>query len=515
MTEETNTSGKDEGPRITLQNGLAIALLVSLLANAYFINQMANLNNNVPIDLGATAVAPVVGKVIDSGSSVVDSGGRVAVEGDLVKVDYVGSFLNGTVFDTSLEDAAKDAEVYNELRPYEPLAFVVGSGQVIPGFENAVLGMKVGEEKTVTIPPEEAYSVGPLAGKTLVFRVIVRSIEEPEDLSVVVVNDERCVDCDMKVTSVMGQLQGLFPGLTYTVLDYGSDEGRRLFDELDLKNLPAILFDESVKEREGYVNVERFMDPVGEYLSLKIGASFDPTAEICDNGVDDNGDGLVDCLDPSCAKEFTCMPKLDKPEVDLFVMSHCPYGTQIEKGMLPVAELLGDKIDLTVRFCTYAMHGKLELDEETIQYCLQRDEGGKYLDYLACFLKDGESGVCLKEAGVDLVGLSACVKETDEAFGITEGFEDESTWLSGRFPVFAVDEALNEKYGIQGSPGLVINGAVAERAGRDSASLLEAVCLGFKDKPAECSEVLSSAVPAPGFGFDEASAASSSGGCGV
>ena len=512
MTEETDTSGKDEGPRITLQNGLAIVLLVSLLANAYFINQIADLNNIVSDCLTATIVTPVIGKVTDSGSTAVDSGGRAALEGDLVKVDYVGSFLNGTVFDTSLEDAAKDAGVYNELRPYEPLAFVIGSGQVIPGFENAVLGMRVGEEKTVTIPPKEAYSTGPLAGKTLVFKVIVQSIEEPKDLSVVVVNDKRCVECD--VTSVMKQLEGVFPGLTYTELDYSSDEGRRLFDELDLKNLPAILFDDSVKERGGYANVERFMDPVGEYLSLKIGASFDPTAEICDNELDDNGDGLVDCLDPSCAKEFTCMPKLDKPEVDLFVMSHCPYGTQIEKGMLPVAMLLGDKIDLSVRFCSYAMHGKLELDEETIQYCLQRDEGGKYLDYLACFLKDGESGVCLKEAGVDLVGLSACVKETDEAFGITEGFEDESTWLSGRFPVFAIDKALNEKYGIQGSPGLVINGAVAEGAGRDPVSLLKAVCLGFKDKPAECGEVLSSAVPAPGFGFDGASAASSSGSCG-
>ena len=82
--------------------------------------------------------------------------GLVAVKnGDTVKVDYLGT-TEGKVFDTSIQAEAKKAGL--PLRPsYEPLQFQVGGGQVVPGFDKAVLGMKVGEEKTVVLPPADAY----------------------------------------------------------------------------------------------------------------------------------------------------------------------------------------------------------------------------------------------------------------------------------------------------------------------------------------------------------------------
>jgi peptidylprolyl isomerase len=67
----------------------------------------------------------------------------VARNGDTVQVHYTGKLADGTVFDSSVGR--------------EPLEFTLGAGQVIPGFEKAVLGMKVGEKKTVTIPADEAY----------------------------------------------------------------------------------------------------------------------------------------------------------------------------------------------------------------------------------------------------------------------------------------------------------------------------------------------------------------------
>ena len=66
-----------------------------------------------------------------------------AKSGDTVRIHYTGTLDDGTQFDSS---AGRD-----------PLEFALGGGQVIPGFDNAVDGMTVGDNKTVTIPPDEAY----------------------------------------------------------------------------------------------------------------------------------------------------------------------------------------------------------------------------------------------------------------------------------------------------------------------------------------------------------------------
>lgn len=78
-------------------------------------------------------------------------------KGDNVSVDYIGWYDNGTIFDTSIASVAQEAGIYNALRTYGPMSFVAGSGQVISGFDNATIGMKVGESKNVTLDPEEAY----------------------------------------------------------------------------------------------------------------------------------------------------------------------------------------------------------------------------------------------------------------------------------------------------------------------------------------------------------------------
>lgn len=102
-----------------------------------------------------TANNPTVNE--GSGSMMMD--GQVVKNGDTVSVDYVGKFPDGTLFDTSLESEAKAAGKFQEGRPYQPFSFVVGQGQVVPGFDKNVLGMKVGETKTFTLPPEEAYGM--------------------------------------------------------------------------------------------------------------------------------------------------------------------------------------------------------------------------------------------------------------------------------------------------------------------------------------------------------------------
>jgi len=65
-------------------------------------------------------------------------------EGDTITVEYTGRLEDGTVFDSSDKHE-------------EPLEFTVGEGKIIQGFDKAVIGMEVGEEKEITLPPEDAY----------------------------------------------------------------------------------------------------------------------------------------------------------------------------------------------------------------------------------------------------------------------------------------------------------------------------------------------------------------------
>ncbi|HEX9841101.1 MAG TPA: peptidylprolyl isomerase [bacterium] len=68
---------------------------------------------------------------------------QLVQQGDQVEIEYVGKLEDGTVFDST------DGR--------EAFAFEAGAGNIIPGMSDAVVGMQVGEEKTVAIPPEQAY----------------------------------------------------------------------------------------------------------------------------------------------------------------------------------------------------------------------------------------------------------------------------------------------------------------------------------------------------------------------
>lgn len=80
-------------------------------------------------------------------------------KGDFVVFNYIGRFENGEIFDTTYEDIAREAGIYIEDRGYGPLGANVGVGELIPGMDEALIGMEVGEKKTITIPPEKGYGM--------------------------------------------------------------------------------------------------------------------------------------------------------------------------------------------------------------------------------------------------------------------------------------------------------------------------------------------------------------------
>lgn len=199
--------------------------------------------------------------------------------------------------------------------------------------------------------------------------------------------------------------------------------------------------------------------------------------------------------------------KTDKPVVELFVMSHCPYGTQMEKGILPVVRALGDSIDFRLMFNDYAMHAEPELTEQMNQYCLMNEQSSLYYDYLECFLVAGDSKTCLAEVKADTKALNSCFDKLEKENKIIANFKNK-VGFQGNYPSFNLFTEENNKYNVGGSPTLVIN-EESISSSRDSNSLLYTICSAFVTPPDACfSAVLPSAAPAPGFGTGTANSSS-------
>lgn len=113
-----------------------------------------------------------------------EEGSGVQVEqGDKISVNYTGYVLDGTVFDTSIESKAKEANTYDENRPYEPFTFDVGQGMVIPGWDEGLQLLKEGAKAKFLIPSPLAY--GPsqrgaviVPNSILIFDVEVTDVEK-------------------------------------------------------------------------------------------------------------------------------------------------------------------------------------------------------------------------------------------------------------------------------------------------------------------------------------------------
>lgn len=249
-------------------------------------------------------------------------------------------------------------------------------------------------------------------------------IPPPVAVAGVFLSDKRCAECD--ITPLEPQLQSMLPGLSVRHLDYKSDEGHGLYTELRKHDpelrLPAILLDHGIdKDEAGKAELARYLRPVGDgYYSLALGASFDPTAEICDNGgVDDDGNGTADCKDKACVEAMTCRP--DKPKhLALFVMSQCPYGAKAMIAAHEAAAAFGKDVTLDIHFIgeerggeLTSMHGQSEVDEDIREACAVKHypREHKFLDYLACRSKDYRNPdwqACTGGNGIDAAVIQKC-----------------------------------------------------------------------------------------------------------
>jgi len=131
---------------------VAILVFLTIKLNKNKMSEQNNVNNPAPVENPVSVL-----------------GGAQA--GDMVTVNYTGKLADGTVFDSNVDPKFKHVE---------PFQFTLGAGQVIPGWDKGIVGMKVGDKKTLVIPPEDAYGskgIGPIPpNATLTFEVEVTNI---------------------------------------------------------------------------------------------------------------------------------------------------------------------------------------------------------------------------------------------------------------------------------------------------------------------------------------------------
>jgi FKBP-type peptidyl-prolyl cis-trans isomerase 2 len=109
------------------------------------------------------AIIPIGDSFVGTASAVTDQD-LTAATGDMVTVNYLGKLEDGRVFDTSLLSVAYNTSVAKSLgftlrsnSSYVPFSLTIGAGTVISGFNDGIIGMKVGDEKVITIPPSKGY----------------------------------------------------------------------------------------------------------------------------------------------------------------------------------------------------------------------------------------------------------------------------------------------------------------------------------------------------------------------
>lgn len=226
--------------------------------------------------------------------------------------------------------------------------------------------------------------------------------------------DERCKtrECEL-ATRFESSTKRQLPTSKVIHIDYHTEEGRALWERYTAAveaaqpetgdkrpGLPVALFSKALEHEENmFSKLRRRIRVFEEEYAVQLG-SWDPTAEICDNGVDDDGDRRVDCRDSDCREALSCRP-LKRRRIDLFVMGRCPYGSKVLDAMTKVVDHFGrrrQKIDFNVQFigrveatgALTSMRGEDEVEDDLRMICAQRHYGARYefLNFITCQQKN-------------------------------------------------------------------------------------------------------------------------------
>ena len=455
------------------------------------------------------------------------------VAGDTAKLSYTMQLADGKVISSDTEEFAIGSSAISS-------AFGLSSDKI----DKAIEGKKISEEETITLTPAEAFGE---YDESKIFTVNkTEEVKRREELNrtftqkiaqfKAIFGEDAVLDkvyspqgaiWKYKVTSIdnstdtvvisqeteVGKLIPLNEVMSLKILNITTE---KIFTELQAEN-------QTVQISSGNLSVTETPDKILFTLTPTVGntiilglsqgkvVSFNDTSITIDGNPEYAGKTIVvklkvlEITKPKTVSASGTGSAIEieiagAPTLDVFVMTHCPYGLQMEKAVLPVYNLLRDKANIKIRFVSYTMHGDTEEQETRRQLCIREEQAGKkgenFWNYLECFVKAGDSGGCIATTGLNKADIESCMT-----------IKAESYWQ--------VDKQLNTEYGVQGSPTTILNGKETSMQ-RSPDAVKEAICNAFTTKPSECSQQLSTAAASSGFGTATTSSNSSSGGgCGA
>lgn len=260
--------------------------------------------------------------------------------------------------------------------------------------------------------------------------------------------------------------------------------------------------------------------------------------------------GEKEAANPQASEVPFDAPDQDKPEVEFFVMSFCPYGNQAEEGLEPVYKLLKDKVSWQPRYivgdkkqsceeeCNYrvfdqqkcdelisqkripdmaackeyfsydkletcinekckdlvegeftSLHGDQELNQDVREICVYKEMGvEKYWQFVMAVNK-----------GCSSQDADTCWTKVADEVGLDKGAIETCEKDKGK-DLLKEEAAVSSSRQVSGSPTIFINGQLYN-GGRSPENYKKGICTGFKEQPSECSQVLgttSSSAPAGG-----------------
>lgn len=324
---------------------------------------------------------------------------------------------------------------------------------------------------------------------------------EPVKVDYVMLTASDCKGDACDTTNIMQVTQQLFLGAKARNVDVSSEEGKALIEKYKIEVVPAYIFDKSIEQTKSWINqpdLKTAFELVGDKYKIL-----------------DEATGATHFVNEETRKDYYAAIGVvtgdNKPQIDFFVMSYCPYGNQAEEGIEPAYQLLKDKAIFKPHYVIYenyggggsdycladgtlcSMHGIQELNQDVREACVNKYMGiAKWFEFALAMNKDCTSqnaDSCWEpvanKLGFDIAKIKKC--QADEAVTLMKA-----------------DKELGDKLKVSGSPTIFIDGQ-SYSGGRTPEAYKQGLCAAFETQPTECSTQLAGA---------ETTTTTATGGCG-